>query len=266
MSGYRVSVWKRAAKFVMLSGTLVLLIGVERSAAKPQADADNKTAAERGRKQFEQSCGFCHGADATGARGPDLLRSPLVAHDLKGNQIGPVIRQGRPDKGMPAMPLSDAEILDVAAFLHARAAEALSSASVPKAYPVEKLLTGNAEAGKTFFKGAGGCNKCHSVTGDLAGVASKHSPIDLEARMLYPEGKHPTAVVTLPSGEQVQGEVRHADDFVIAVRDASGWYRSFQRDRVKVELQDPLAAHRELLEKLTQADVHNLFAYLETLK
>jgi cytochrome c oxidase cbb3-type subunit 3 len=250
----------------MLSVALVLVMGLEHLAAKQQTDAEDKTAAERGRKQFEQSCGFCHGADATGARGPDLVRSPLVAHDVKGNQIGTVIRQGRPDKGMPAMPLSDAQILDVAAFLHARSAEALHSASVPKGYPVEKLLTGNAEAGKAFFNGAGGCNKCHSATGDLAGLAGKHSPIDLEARMLYPAGKHATAVLTLPSGEQVQGEVQHADDFVIALRDASGWYRSFQRDRVKVELQDPLAAHRELLEKLTQADVHNLFAYLETLK
>lgn len=266
MSGRGHSWCRRAAKFVMLFVTLVLVIGLENSAAKQQADGDDKTAAERGRKQFEQSCGFCHGADATGARGPDLLRSPLVAHDVKGNQVGPVIRQGRPDKGMPAMPLSDTQILDIAVFLHARAAEAMKSASVPTAYPIERLLTGNAEVGKAFFNGAGGCNKCHSATGDLAGVAGKHSPIDLEARMLYPAGKHPTAVVTLPSGEQVQGEVRHADDFVIAVRDASGWYRSFQRDRVKVELQDPLAAHRELLEKLTQADVHNLFAYLETLK
>jgi cytochrome c oxidase cbb3-type subunit III len=265
MSGHGLGC-RRATKSVILFVTLVLLTGLENTAAKPQADADDKAAAERGRKQFEQSCGFCHGADATGARGPDLLRSPLVAHDVKGNQVGSVIRQGRPDKGMPAMPLSDAQILDIAAFLHARAAEALKSASVPKAYPVERLLTGNAEAGKAFFNGAGGCNKCHATTGDLAGIAGKYSPIDLEARMLYPEGKHATAVVTLPSGEQVLGEVRHADDFVIAVRDAAGWYRSFQRDRVKVELQDPLAAHRELLEKLTQADVHNLFAYLETLK
>jgi cytochrome c oxidase cbb3-type subunit 3 len=100
----------------------------------------------------------------------------------------------------------------------------------------------------------------------LAGIAGKHTPIDLEARMLYPQGKHAIAVVTLRSGEQVEGEVKHADDFVIAVVDSSGWYRSFRRDRVKAELQDPLAAHRQLLERLTQADVHNLFAFLETLK
>ena len=84
--------------------------------------------------------------------------------------------------------------------------------------------------------------------------------------MLYPGGKHTIAIVTLPSGEQIKGPLAHADDFVIALRDSSGWYRSFSRDQVKVELQDPLAAHRDLLDKLSQPDVHNLFAYLESLK
>jgi cytochrome c oxidase cbb3-type subunit 3 len=167
---------------------------------------------------------------------------------------------------MPAMPVTDQQVLDIAAYLHERTAEALRSGHVPSTFPVEKLLTGNVEAGKAYFNGAGGCKNCHSPTGDLATVASKYSPIDLEARMLYPKGQHSIVTVTLPSGEQVKGLLGHADDFVIALRDASGWYRSFARDRVKVELQDPLAAHRELLDKLTQADVHNLFAYLESLK
>jgi cytochrome c oxidase cbb3-type subunit III len=257
---------RQKIKAPMFLATLLLLIAPWHSAASAQSKPPDP-ASERGHKQFEQSCGFCHGSDATGARGPDLVRSPLVAHDVKGNLIGDVIRQGRPDKGMPPMPLTDEQIADIATFLHARAGEALNSAEVPKVYPVEKLLTGNAEAGKAFFNGAGACKNCHSATGDLSSIASKYSPIELEARMLYPEGKYiTTAEITLPSGEQVKGPLVHADDFIIAMRDASGWYRSFPRDRVKVELQDPLAAHRELLDKLTQADVHNLFAYLHSLK
>ena len=230
----------------------------------PPKDA---AAIERGQKTFQQSCGFCHGADATGARGPDLVRSPLVAHDVKGDSIGPVIRQGRPDKGMPALSLTDGEISDVAAFLHSREAETRASSRVPTNYALEKMLTGNADAGKAYFNGAGGCTKCHSVTGDLANVASKYSSIELEAHMLYPELPHSrTAVVTLPSGEKITGTVEHLDDFVIGVRDSSGWYRSFPRANAKVDVQDRLAAHRQLLDKITQTEVHNLFAYIVTLK
>lgn len=255
----------RLAKTVLPAMAVVFLLALGNSRAWPQADVPDP-AVERGRKNFQQSCGFCHGPDATGARGPDLVRSPLVAHDVKGDKIGEVIRQGRPDRGMPAMTLTDQQVQDIAAFLHARATEALNSAGVPSKYPLEKLLTGNAEAGKTFFNGSGGCKSCHSPTGDLAAVATKYAPVELQSRMLYPGGKHTTAVVTLSSGEQIKGPLVHADDFVIALRDASGWYRSFSRDQVKVELQDPLAAHRDLLDKLTQADVHNLFAYLANLK
>ena len=255
----------QVAKSLLACAAIFLLLASRNSAARSQSNSSDPTV-ERGRAQFKESCGFCHGPDATGARGPDLVRSPLVAHDVKGDKISEVIHLGRPDKGMPPMPLTDQQVLDITAYLHARAAEALKSSEVPSKYPLEKLLTGDPVAGKAYFNGAGGCKGCHSPAGDLAALATKYSPIDLQARMLYPGGKHATAVVTLPSGEQIKGAVAHADDFVIALRDASGWYRSFSRDRVKVELQDPLAAHRELLDKLTQTDFHNLFAYLETLK
>ena len=253
------------ARGAILCAAVLFFFGMWNSVAWPQAVSQDP-AVERGHKQFQQSCGFCHGPDATGARGPDLVRSPLLAHDVNGDKIGEVIRLGRPDKGMPAMSVTDQQVLDIAAYLHARAVEGLRSAQVPSTYPIEKLLTGDPEAGKTYFNGAGSCKNCHSPMGDLAAIATKYSPIDLEARMLYPPGGHIIAVVTLPSGEQVKGPLAHADDFVIALRGTSGWYRSFSRDRVKVELQDPLTAHRQLLDRLTQADVHNLFAYLEGLK
>ena len=232
----------------------------------PQADAN--ASVERGKQLFAQSCAFCHGADATGARGPDLVRSPLVAHDVKGELIGEVIRNGRPDKGMPPLPATPDQIADISAFLHARAKAAIDSSGVPAAYPVEKLLTGNAEKGQAFFEGAGGCKNCHSPTGDLAGVARKYSSIELEAHMLYPDDKPVEVTVTLSTGEKISGILSHLDDFVVSLRigDKSGWYRSFNRGKVKVEVRDPLAAHRDLLPKLTQDDMHNLFAYINSLK
>jgi cytochrome c oxidase cbb3-type subunit III len=229
------------------------------------APPENEEAA-RGQTQYTASCAFCHGADATGARGPDLLRSPIVAHDVKGNMIGDVVHNGRPDKGMPALPLSDAQIADIAAYLHWRIAEGLSSSEVPNGYPAEKLLTGNAQAGKAFFEGEGGCTTCHSATGDLANVSGKYSAIDLEAQMLYPEGNFKTAKVTTKSGEVVEGKLNHLDEFSVAITDANGWFHAYARNEVKVEVTDKLAAHRALLDKLTQTQMHDLYAYVHTLE
>src|SRR4051794_19046405 len=75
--------------------------------------------AREGKLLFQQSCGFCHGPDGRGASGPDLLRSSLVSHDESGNLIGPVVRNGRPDKGMPSFPFSEPQIQQIVQFLHA---------------------------------------------------------------------------------------------------------------------------------------------------
>src|SRR2546428_14141311 len=112
------------ASSAVFCAAIIFLLGLWNSTARPQSVSQDP-AVERGHKQFEQACGFCHGPEATGARGPDLVRSPLVAHDVKGDKLGEIIRLGRPDKGMPAMPLTDQQVLDIAAYLHARALEAL---------------------------------------------------------------------------------------------------------------------------------------------
>jgi cytochrome c oxidase cbb3-type subunit 3 len=235
---------------------------------QPNANEDPATVA-RGRASFKSTCGFCHGEDATGSRAPDLVRSPLVNHDDHGNLLAPVIRNGRPDKGMPSFStMSDAQIADIVAFLHHQAFAALHSSHVPGDYPLAKLLTGNAAAGKEFFNGAGGCSKCHSATGDLAGIAKKFKPIELQQEMVYPTTgkKERTAVVTLKDGQRFEGRAVDADEFNIGIVCQDGWYRSWPRDEVQVEIHDPLEAHRELTGKYTEADLHNLFAYLETLK
>ena len=232
----------------------------------PAALAQQHAPAARGEKEFEQSCGFCHGEDATGARAPDLVRSPLVNKDSGGDLIGPVIRGGRPDKGMPALPLPDNTIQDIVAFLHMRVVQAAKSSHVSSDYPLERLLTGNADAGRAYFNGAGKCASCHSPTGDLAGIAKKYAPLYLEERILAPRRQPATVTVTTPSGEQISGKLDHLDDFSVSLHDAGGWYHSWPRDRVKVSVNDPLQAHRDLLTKYTDADIHDLFAYLETLK
>ncbi len=244
---------------------LVVCLAASIAAQTPAAPAE---LAAQGRAQFQQTCAFCHAPDATGGRGPDLVRSPLVNDDTTGAAIAQVIRNGRPDKGMPAFQLSDGQIAAVIAFLRQRIAESLRSSSGPgRDYPAARLLTGNASAGEAFFAGAGGCTACHSATGDLAGIASRLAPVALQQNMLYPRRRKAASVtVHLADGQTIAGELAREDEFNLALRDADGWYHSFSRAEVKAEVRDPMAAHRALLGSITPAELHDLYAYLATLK
>jgi mono/diheme cytochrome c family protein len=234
-------------------------------------DPPDPAAVERGEKLYVPSCGFCHGSRANGGQsGPDLVRSVLVLHDNKGDLIGPVILQGRPDKGMPKFAMTKEQISDIAAFLLSRS----QGAANRMAYKILDVVTGNAAAGKAFFNGAGQCSSCHSPTGDLAGIAGKFEPVDLQSRFLYPRTRSaakvaPTLVtVTLPTGQTLNGTLLRIDDFSLAMRDKNGAYHSWllEDTHVKVAVHDPLKMHVELLKKYTDADMHNVLAYLETLK
>jgi cytochrome c oxidase cbb3-type subunit III len=224
---------------------------------------------QRGEAQFERSCAMCHGATAMGGIGPNLIQSSLVRHDSGGDLIGPVVLKGRAERGMPAFPVvTSGDLSDLAAFLHSRidAASVTSSNGLASDDSLKQLLTGNAERGKQYFYGAGGCSGCHSPSGDLAGIAGKYSPAELEGRLLSPRGENVTAIVLPSSGEKVQGKLLHLDAFYVAIQGEDGWYRSWPRAKVKVEVRNPLAAHIELLDKYTDRDIHDLFAYLETIK
>jgi cytochrome c oxidase cbb3-type subunit III len=264
--------------FLQGSLTVVLfsaaLCGQGHNATTPQRPPEpskaDTAAADRGHAEFKSSCGFCHGEDATGNRAPDLVRSTLVLHDDRGSLLGPMIRNGRPDKGMPSFAtLKDDQLNDIIAFLHHQADQARHSARVPGDYPVQKLLTGNADAGKAFFLGAGGCSQCHSISGDLKGIAARLSPVDLQQNMVYPsERKAPrvTATVTTKQGQRYEGLVLHRDEFRIGIKCQDGWYRSWATGEVQAVIHDPLERHRTLMTVYTDTDIHNMFAFLETLK
>lgn len=230
---------------------------------------------QAGQALFAGQCSFCHGRDAAGGEGgPDLTASELVAQDVHGDKIGPVVRNGRLDKGMPAFAPTDEQLATIVAFIHDRKAKAKEGRR--RTVDVADLQTGSAEAGKRYFNGAGGCAKCHSATGDLAGIAGKFQGLELLRRMLYEEerrgagagstGPVPTATVTIPSGQTVTGKLAYRDEFTIALMDASGWYRSWPASQVKSVVTNPLEAHAELLKKYTDEDMHNVLAYLQTLR
>jgi cytochrome c oxidase cbb3-type subunit 3 len=222
---------------------------------------------ERGGPVFLQQCGFCHGRDAGGGEdGPDLTRSKLVAADQGGDKIAPVIREGRPEKGMPRFSLSDAEIVAVVAFVHDAKTKAEALVGQRRGVDAADLQTGNVGAGKLYFNGAGKCASCHSPTGDLAGIATRFEGLKLEQRFLYPKDAKARITVTLPSGEKITGELAYRDEFTVGLRDAARRYRSWPVSRVTFSIDAPAEAHADLLAKYTDDDIHNLMAYLQTLR
>ena len=222
---------------------------------------------EAGQGEFTQQCAFCHGRDAAGGEdGPDLTRSTLVAEDKNGDKIGPVVRNGRVEHGMPKFNVSDSELASLVAFIHNQKKLAESQNGQRRGVEVADLQTGNVEKGRQYFNGAGKCNSCHSPTGDLAGVAKRFEGLKLFQRFTYPRGAKAKMTVTTGKGETITGTRAYQDEFNVALIDSAGKYRGFPASTVKVKVDDPSQAHVDLLAKYTDDDLHNLMAYLQTLK
>ena len=233
----------------------------------PVHEVFSKTSIESGGTLFQQNCAFCHGKDAGGGEsGPDLTRSRLVSSDKNGEAIGAVIKNGRVEKGMPRFTLPDAEVMNLVAYVHSQQDKAMSQTGVRKGVDVSDLQTGNVEAGKTYFNGAGTCSTCHSPTGNLTGIASKYEGLKLEEQMLYPADAKAKVTVTTPTGKTLTGQLSYIDEFTVGLTDSDGIYHSWPTDDVKYKVDAPFKAHVALFDKYTDADIHNLMAYLQTLR
>jgi cytochrome c oxidase cbb3-type subunit III len=236
---------------------------------------------ERGKTLYGISCRGCHGADLRGGDmgGPNLLRSQVALADKEGEMIVPVILGSRASTGMPAIPMKREDALAVAAYVRS-VVETIGRQGTPPGIGREApgILVGDARAGQAYFDAK--CAGCHSAAGDLKGIASRISdPKALQnawvgggERFRRGPGMTPdrqaTASVTLESGERVQGHLVRIDDFLVTVALSDGTARTFRRngDVPQVEVNDPGKAHMDLLSRYTDKDMHDVTAYLVTLK
>ena len=243
----------------------------------------------RGKSLFEVNCRLCHGADLRGGDmgGVNLLRSDLVLRDQRGELILPVVRGGRANPGMPPMPpfpqLADDDVKALAEYIHSVAATMRGQGNPPPgAEPVVlNIVVGDPAAGRTYFEQK--CASCHSTSRDLAGIASRYTdPVQLQNAWVAGGGgggrggrgggrgsrAQTTVTVTTPQGQRVQGRLDRIDDFIVVLTPADGVQRSFRRvgDVPRVEINDPLEGHRKLLPVYTDKDIHDVTAYLVTVK
>ena len=233
----------------------------------PVHAAFTKEQAEAGGTLFLQNCAFCHGKDAGGGEsGPDLTRSKLVETDKNGEKISEVLHGSRVEKGMPRFALPDEQIMQLVAFVHGQQDAAMSMTGTRKGVDESDLQTGNAQAGKAYFEGQGGCTQCHSATGDLAGVASRYSGLKLEQQMLYPAEAKSKVSVKTQTGQTFAGSLEYQDEFTIGMRDSFGTYHSWPTSVITYKVNNPAEAHVTALSKYTDNDIHNVLAYIQTLK
>jgi len=244
---------------------------------------DDPEVVDRGRILYNISCRSCHGVDLRGGDmgGPNLLRSAVMLNDVNGELLTPILKGSRVSRGMPAVELADRDAAAVALYIHSVLARGAAQGAPPpgEAGPLN-ILVGDAAAGEAYFKAK--CSTCHSTTGDLRGIGTRVSdPILLQNlwvgggiadRRVDPEqsqGRRDVLVTVRPaSGPEVQGRLERIDDFSVTLLLKDGTRRTFRRrgDAPAVDVQDPLAGHLALLESYTDRDIHNVTAYLVTLK
>ena len=244
----------------------------------------DRASADRGRTVYAAQCITCHGTQARGTEtGANLVRSEVVLKDRYGSLLGPFLKKGHTlQSGAPASSLTDAQIGDLMHFLRDRVNDGLRSSPL---FQAQNILTGDAKAGAAYFTGDGKCTQCHSPTGDFAGIGTRLTPVNIQQRFMFPmtgRGRGPapaggagaavsrtatTVTVTPASGPAISGVLVQMDDFSVTLRDSAGILRTVKRvPGMKVVKTNPFQFHIDLLDRITDKQMHDVVAYLETVK
>lgn len=261
---------KMAQAAAVQQGTAVFNSGQVRPPENPAMVAQGKTL-------YAVNCQACHGLDLRGGDmgGPNLLRSQATLSDQHGENIVPIIQGGRQSQGMPKIGISIEESNAVAAYVRSVIGTIGRQGAPPGEQKVLNIVVGDPARGRAYVETH--CQKCHSAEGDLKGIATR-IPDAKTLQATWVAGGHSstfdaapgnvTAQVTLVGGHVVEGQVVHIDDFLITLKLEDGTSRSFRRDGAipQVVVHDSLQAHRDMLPVYTDQDIHDVTAYLVTLK
>ena len=254
----------------------------------------DQAAHDRGRALWASHCIDCHGSQARGSdTGPNIIRTRTVNFDrsaaVAGSVLGPFLKANHPTQSKkPSSSFNDDEIVALAHFLRERVNETMRSSAL---FTVGNIVVGDPKAGEAYFNGEGGCATCHNATTrSLAGIATRIlAPVDLQQRMLFPGGggrgrggrggrggppgapavnpNAVTATITSGSGPSLSGVLVEESDFYVTLRESDGTIRVVRRTPgMKVAKTVPLQAHIDLLDRITDKQIHDLVAYLETMK
>ncbi len=265
--------------FSLILFSFTLCVQAQRPSAFPTHPPASPEVLAQGKALYGVNCNFCHGSDARGGEGgPNLLRSEMVLKDQNGENITAIIQNGRPDQGMPKFPFNAQQISQIAAYIHNFKVGGYDESRMK---PLT-ILVGDAKAGERAF--AAKCASCHSATGDMKGIGARITDAKtMQNTWIMPgggggRGPRPganslthvppvTVSVTSRSGEKTEGPLVRIDDFFVTLTQPDGSQKTFrQEDGVKVEVHDPLQPHRNLLPTYNDTEIHNLTAYLVTLK
>jgi cytochrome c oxidase cbb3-type subunit 3 len=253
---------------------------------RPLASAD---VLARGRALFESNCASCHASDLRGVsgKGNNILHSGITMNDKKGELVAAELK-----KHAQPITLSANDSEAVAEYIHSVLATMGGQGSPPRsqANPELNVLVGSATDGEAYF--GKHCASCHSLTGDMKGIASKYSdPRALQNGWIAGTlpigggrgrgfggrggvgGVGNQATVTLPDGQKVEGRVVRNDDYLIILTAADGSRKVYPLDikgpKPTIVVTDPQEAHKKMVLELDDPDnknMHDVTAYLWTLK
>jgi cytochrome c oxidase cbb3-type subunit III len=237
----------------------------------------------RGKAVFDTNCSSCHATDLRGVppKGHSILHSIIALDDKHGELINAELL-----KHASPITLAGGDPVAVAEYIHAVLATGSRQGSIPNAPDGSDLniLVGDAKAGEAYVKA--NCLSCHSLTGDLKGIATK-IPDSRGLQSAWVSGTAGggrggggggrggaaggTGTVTFKDGTKLEGRISRHDDFLIVMTLADGTRKSIARENgePKVDISDPQAAHKAMVMKmddLHNKNMHDVTAYLATLK